>query len=47
MHKLVEIPALGLISSQIEYYFSSLRGIYTLQATQAKSEESEMNIYTT
>ena len=29
------------------YKFSPLRGSYTFQATQAKSKESEMNIYTT
>ena len=35
-----------MCTKQIEYQFSLLRGGYTFQATQAKSRESEMNIYT-
>ena len=34
-----------MCTKQIEYHFSPLRGGYTFQATQAKSRESEMNIY--
>ena len=32
-------------TKQIEYKFSPLRGSSTFQATQAKSRETEINIY--
>ena len=36
-----------MCTKQIEYQFSPLKGGYTFQATQAKSRESELHLYTT